>query len=236
MLVRVFGDVANLLGALFTQQIPSVQYTAMYFVASDVVTILQYVWYAYFSPRRSHSGLAPECTYIDENSNSNNDDDECTPLLNDSKQPTSTDHSSVAKSSASIHSTESDFLLTQQQPQHRSHSHTSTLSIPILNSGLLLSVMLAVSLASSTTTTSPADSEPLCIVTPSLGPVAQNVGIAMSWASGLLYFCSRIPQILTNHRLKTVQGLSISLFLLTISANVSISVFFNFYLCILLPC
>ena len=56
---------------------------------------------------------------------------------------------------------------------------------------------------------------------PAHGQEGVIVGSVLAWASGMLYFTSRIPQIITNYRLKTADGLSLALFVLTISANLS---------------
>ena len=41
----------------------------------------------------------------------------------------------------------------------------------------------------------------------------------MAWTSGLLYFFSRLPQILDNHKNKSVAGLSMWLIFITVWAN-----------------
>jgi uncharacterized protein with PQ loop repeat len=60
-----------------------------------------------------------------------------------------------------------------------------------------------------------------CDSKPILGSFAVLLGTFFGWISGLLYFCSRIPQILENYRLKSVDGLSYGLFFLTITGNLS---------------
>ncbi|KAI9352805.1 PQ loop repeat-domain-containing protein [Obelidium mucronatum] len=46
------------------------------------------------------------------------------------------------------------------------------------------------------------------------------IGCVFSWISGLLYFFSRTSQIRTNYERKSVEGVSIALFILTLSANI----------------
>jgi uncharacterized protein with PQ loop repeat len=58
-----------------------------------------------------------------------------------------------------------------------------------------------------------------CDAKPALGTFSVILGTFFGWISGLFYFCSRIPQILENYRLKSVDGLSFGLFTLTISGN-----------------
>jgi uncharacterized protein with PQ loop repeat len=63
------------------------------------------------------------------------------------------------------------------------------------------------------------DSVKLCNIPPELpGPTA-SIGIILAWVSSTFYFFSRVPQIITNYRLREVEGLSILLFILTISGN-----------------
>lgn len=47
------------------------------------------------------------------------------------------------------------------------------------------------------------------------------LGCVLSWASGMLYFTSRIPQVIKNYRSKEVEGLSIAMFSLSIFANLA---------------
>jgi uncharacterized protein with PQ loop repeat len=49
----------------------------------------------------------------------------------------------------------------------------------------------------------------------------QILGSILAWCSGLLYFCSRMPQIKKNFELKSVNGLAIKMFIIKLSANVS---------------
>ncbi len=45
-------------------------------------------------------------------------------------------------------------------------------------------------------------------------------GKVCGWVSGLLYFFSRVPQLVENRRRKSVAGLSVGLFVLTVLGNV----------------
>ncbi|KAL2916545.1 Type I HSP40 co-chaperone [Polyrhizophydium stewartii] len=60
----------------------------------------------------------------------------------------------------------------------------------------------------------------LCNYRPSPTDTQQQLGALTAWGSGLLYFCSRIPQVVENERLQSVAGLSLTLFVLTIVGNV----------------
>jgi len=45
------------------------------------------------------------------------------------------------------------------------------------------------------------------------------LGSVLSWIAGLLYFVSRIPQVIKNHKTKTCEGLSVSTFVIAALAN-----------------
>jgi uncharacterized protein with PQ loop repeat len=65
----------------------------------------------------------------------------------------------------------------------------------------------------------PDDYPKICNESPNLTLGQKIFGSIMAWSSGLLYFCSRIPQILENKRNRSVEGLSILLFICTILGN-----------------
>ena len=69
----------------------------------------------------------------------------------------------------------------------------------------------------------------LCNAQPHLAEWQNIIGSAMAWASGLLYVTSRIPQIYENYKLKSVQGMSLLLFVLMVVGNLgySLSVIFR---------
>eukprot|EP00730_Choanoeca_flexa_P006598 TRINITY_DN12184_c0_g1_i1.p2 TRINITY_DN12184_c0_g1~~TRINITY_DN12184_c0_g1_i1.p2 ORF type:complete len:297 (+),score=46.64 TRINITY_DN12184_c0_g1_i1:5175-6065(+) len=47
------------------------------------------------------------------------------------------------------------------------------------------------------------------------------VGWSIGWLSGVLYFTSRIPQIIKNYRRKSTEGLSVAMFIMAIAGNVT---------------
>jgi len=59
----------------------------------------------------------------------------------------------------------------------------------------------------------------ICNESPNLTLGQKIFGSLMAWSSGLLYFTCRIPQILENKRNRSVEGLSILLFICTILGN-----------------
>ncbi|KAJ3385415.1 PQ loop repeat-containing protein 2 [Entophlyctis sp. JEL0112] len=59
----------------------------------------------------------------------------------------------------------------------------------------------------------------LCDARPPVSETNYVLGCVCSWISGLLYFFSRTSQIKTNSERKSVEGLSIALFVMTLLAN-----------------
>lgn len=64
----------------------------------------------------------------------------------------------------------------------------------------------------------------ICNSNPAMEDGVVATGYIFAWISGSLYFTSRIPQVLQNYRNKSVEGLSIFLFVLTILGNVGYGV------------
>ena len=72
---------------------------------------------------------------------------------------------------------------------------------------------------------------PLCNAQVPVSREAKMIGYALSWCAGLFYFTSRIPQVWKNFKNKTVEGLSMALFLLTIIGNLG----YGLSVCLRLP-
>ncbi|KAL7061115.1 hypothetical protein AAHC03_09081 [Spirometra sp. Aus1] len=53
-----------------------------------------------------------------------------------------------------------------------------------------------------------------------LSTTEEKIGYAIGWIGAVMYFCSRIPQIVQNFKRKSTEGLSLYLFLLAIFGNV----------------
>ncbi|KAI9142542.1 PQ loop repeat-domain-containing protein [Paraphysoderma sedebokerense] len=196
LLVWTFGDIANTIGAILTTQFSTQQYTGVYFLFIDVGTLGQYMYYRIRYP----TPQPPK-------------EEEVSPLLredapNNCSQPSllSTDDSnntpkkvlSLAMFGVSIFAA----LPFQQSPNERIHmSETPGM---VVQSAANLGVPEAAQ---------------LCNATLELSPSVIDIGSALAWVSGLFYFCSRIPQIVENHKFRSVDGISIYTFLITILAN-----------------
>jgi len=63
-------------------------------------------------------------------------------------------------------------------------------------------------------------SPPLCNSPPNVSETVKTIGIIMSWCSNSSYVIARFPQIIKNSRRKSVDGLSMELFIIGLIANV----------------
>eukprot|EP00128_Syssomonas_multiformis_P016339 Colp12_sorted_trinity150504_noHs@2727 len=66
-----------------------------------------------------------------------------------------------------------------------------------------------------------ADGPSKCDLIPDVSHTNMIIGSVLAWCSGMMYFCSRIPQIYHNYRRKSVAGLSKIMFTLAVLANLS---------------
>ncbi|XXQ30828.1 PQ loop repeat [Plasmodiophora brassicae] len=62
---------------------------------------------------------------------------------------------------------------------------------------------------------------PACLYSDDLTSVEFIMGSIVSWASGLLYFLSRVPQVYHNIVTKTCTGLSVTMFAMTVTSNIA---------------
>lgn len=60
---------------------------------------------------------------------------------------------------------------------------------------------------------------PSCLDTDIFSKTWESTGIILAWMSGLIYFVSRLPQIIKNYEVQSTEGLSFRMFCLTIFGN-----------------
>jgi uncharacterized protein with PQ loop repeat len=120
-------------------------------------------------------------------------------------------------------------LLQNDDEKEPCNAHTSVVSgkrtsLAVSSSLAFLACLCAPSVMALTSKALHTMQAPPCLLQPDLSPTLVTVGSVLSWLSGSCYFFSRIPQIWVNYRLKSVEGLSVMLFVLTVSANISYGV------------
>ncbi|KAJ1551538.1 PQ loop repeat-containing protein 2, partial [Cladochytrium tenue] len=192
-----FGDCCNLLGTLFTKQLATQVYVAVYFVVVDVVIVLQYLWYSSFrirllglQPREGSAGL--ECLLPPHTG-------ENVTLYGSIVDP-------VSSSQVQIHS----------RTSRSARSSLSYLRATVVAIALASACFLFVYGTSGMTFSSgkelvvvtDANRPRLCDERPPMTPTMVLLGCVAAWTSGMFYFLSPVPQILENHKTKRADGLS----------------------------
>ncbi|KAJ3136174.1 hypothetical protein HK100_001991, partial [Physocladia obscura] len=221
MLFWVFGDIGNLLGSIFTNQLALQIKIAIYFILVDLITLGQIFWYGFF---REWMGFVSHPVY-----------DEVVVEVDDGYDSGSGEEQGRA---VTIH-TQRTFLINEETPLLGSDagqfaaSRNNGFGSPAKNSfakyfvsALLTCLFLFVVIGSGNFTFddvadiySGSNDGKLCN---ERDPISKNeyiLGCFCSWVSGLLYFFSRTSQIRENHDRKSVEGVSIALFILTLAAN-----------------
>jgi uncharacterized protein with PQ loop repeat len=194
LFIWLLGDTTNMLGAVLTDQYPNIKATSIYFLISDCITLMQY---AYYSPKFHNWCSGGRQASLSIGSCSIRAEDECVEV--DEKAP-----------------------LLHSPGKNGRRSYRSLL--PTLSLSLMMIAVYSAPIEAISPISAAASSLPLCNFSRKLPPMVVQLGYVMAWISGLLYFFSRIPQIITNYRHKSVQGLSIMLFVLTVAANISYGV------------
>ncbi|KAI9203340.1 PQ loop repeat-domain-containing protein [Polychytrium aggregatum] len=200
------GDLSNFLGAVLTNQLSTQKFLAGYFVLSDIVMILQ--WF-YFSSRTQHEG------------------DEVTSLLEDQSSSSSYGAASQAtgtsESSQPEETREEGVVRWQTLWSNRFLTYGLSSIVAIIVSFLYLGYSFSGLSLLGTSISSAAldDPLPLCDAPLPMTSTTLIIGSVSAWISGTLYFVSRIPQIIENHRIQSVEGLSLALFSFTVVGNLT---------------
>jgi hypothetical protein len=185
------GDVSNLLGCLFTNQLPTQLITSVYFVCTDFILMGQYIYY-----KGGKKALK---------------------RLSNTWNQTNSNHSkSTRLKLIGLLTVLSMVALTQSHSQvNHQHSPSSSLSPA---SRVLHSLPLAHNSVSPTYYIS-SSSALLCNSPPELSDSQLFLGSICAWLSGMLYFLSRFPQVIKNFQRHSVDGLSLGLFFCAVAAN-----------------
>ncbi|KAJ3224185.1 hypothetical protein HDU81_008709 [Chytriomyces hyalinus] len=237
----------NLLGSLYTKQLPLQIYVASYFILLDVITLLQILWYG--TSIRERLGLAEPVNFDEVVVGDDESDGEAGEVLQrersrpisegrDSPIGERTALLSERGTNAGVRETMSPTAISgvdqQQTTRHRIRRKIAKKSVAV-GAGILMVILVALfvdmefylgggggttyELDTSLLQGDIEDDVRLCDAREPVTPSRYMVGCIFSWVSGLLYFFSRTSQIQTNHERKSVEGVSIALFILTLTAN-----------------
>ncbi|KAI0138124.1 PQ-loop-domain-containing protein [Hypoxylon sp. NC0597] len=205
--VWLFGDIANLSGALVTGLAPTATALAGYFCISDIILITQSVYYNALNARRTRQRTR--------STESEASEDE--PLL----QPRRRSSSGLPGSHRrhSFHHSESSLdpikrIVTGEDDTPDSnpwlHNALSVAAIYIVGAaGWFVSYKVG-AWDKPDVPDEPTADEPVAIL-----------GLALGYASALCYLCARVPQIIKNYREKSCEGLALLFFLLSLTGNLT---------------
>ncbi|KAI1402608.1 PQ-loop-domain-containing protein [Hypoxylon fuscum] len=208
LFVWLFGDIANLSGALVTGLAPTATALAGYFCISDIILISQSVYYNVLNARRARQRTR----------STQSDASEDEPLL----QPRRRSSSGLPGSHRrhSMHHSESGLdpikrvITGEDETPDRNpwlHNAMSVAAVWIVGAaGWFISYK-----AGAWNKPDVADDEPSAEA-----PVA-ILGMVLGYASALCYLCARVPQIFKNYREKSCEGLALLFFLLSLTGNLT---------------
>lgn len=244
MFLWLLGDITNLIGCIYTHQLPTQLYTSIYFCCMDVVMLSQIFGFAACRKYRL-CGLQPlpprEPALVDVPSPGLPADEE--PLLAGRKSPAlyhSTD--AGAAHSVSINDDPGD------GDASRSMKFLSTGALMLGGAALLsLGTFTGVralqgpsaaatdgtqgghvfaalgnssSMESWSSSSSSSSGLPSCEVDPVLSTHERIIGDVSAWVCFVCYFFGRVPQIVLNYQRKATEGLSFMMFFFAALANV----------------
>ncbi|KAI1648339.1 PQ-loop-domain-containing protein [Daldinia loculata] len=205
--VWLFGDLANLSGALVTGLAPTAIALAGYFCISDIILITQSVYYNTLNARKARQRTR--------STESETSEDE--PLL----QPRRRSSSGLPGSHRrhSMHHSESGLdpikrIVTGEDdtPDNNPwlHNTLSVVAIYIVGAaGWFVSYKIG------------AWDKPDAPEEPATESPVAVLGLVLGYASAICYLCARIPQIIKNYREKSCEGLALLFFLLSLTGNLT---------------
>lgn len=233
LVIWCFGDVSNLLGALFTRQAGWQVVVASYYVCVDVALVTQFFWYTHYKARRydsyrelphSHDASDPGAGFLQGaplpantagNQQSPGPVDMATKkseVQDIGVQTGSTLNSTVGRSGSYTNEKTSS---SRRSIRVKSSASSPPFALP--RTMLIASLLCAVVASASPTGTETSPHPP--IYQAPRETIIEIVGRIFSWMSTLLYLGSRPPQLIKNYRRKSTEGLSPLLFMAAFSGN-----------------
>ncbi|KAL4873663.1 hypothetical protein BDV12DRAFT_159372 [Aspergillus spectabilis] len=223
LIIWCFGDMGNLLGALFTRQAGWQVIIAGYYVLVDVTLVFQFFWYTHYKGLRNadyatfspcDDGTAPsnviEGVSFSEDGSSSIGPSPQLPPKSDSKDVADKKDRPVGFANSASPSYSNEKL----SPLRRSTARSGG-SFNVSNTAartILIASMLCAVVANAT----PTEADP---TSPPTGLTLKFLGSIFSWMSTVLYLGSRPPQLYKNYRRKSTSGLSPLLFMAAFGGN-----------------
>ncbi|KAL7712392.1 Uncharacterized protein QTN25_009939 [Entamoeba marina] len=211
------GDFTNLIGCIFTNQTQTQLLTSIYFVLMDVIMLWQYAWYLIICRKKYHSPYVDgNYNSIDSPTNKESEFEISTPNGNNFEVDSNTEQE------IDIYDQNTSGIDNEEIEESTIINHNSTHFLPIFF------LIICISFAHHLINEKKEENGVPCDETETTLTV-RIIGDVSAWISGLLYFSGRVPQIIHNFRFKNVEGMSISLFIMSTIANVfySLSIFLD---------
>ncbi|CAJ2504366.1 Uu.00g117600.m01.CDS01 [Anthostomella pinea] len=205
--IWLFGDVANLCGALVTGLAPTATALAGYFCISDLILITQCVYYNVRNARAARKRT--------QSTDSEASEDE--PLLRRRRTsstglglPGSHGRNSLRQHASGLDPIKRSVTGEDETPDSNPWLHNSLSIVAVYVVG---AVGWFVSYRAGAWDQPDGDEQSDMDT-----PVAV-VGMVLGYASAICYLCARIPQIIKNYREKSCEGLALLFFLLSLTGN-----------------
>ncbi|CAM0137831.1 unnamed protein product [Umbelopsis sp. WA50703] len=209
LVVWLTGDFANLIGCIVLDQLPFQIYLSIYFILVDTVLCLQWIWYV----RLGKGVPLPSSAETDIKFHV-----ESQPVEIAVPRPPSPPPS------------EQSGLIPYSHSASPSKWYTMEPSKNDKSSVVLFALFFMVMNAPSTNLVSANNASTMAtMASPASDESTLWMGRVFAWLCTCLYLSSRIPQILKNYKRRSVQGLSIALFLFAAFGNLTytLSIFTN---------
>ena len=232
MVMWLVGDATNLIGCIFTNQLPTQLYVSVYYCCMDIILLSQMFGF-YFCRKHHLCGLKPkeekkpplvrvDSPGVDPNmimtAVSINSD-----IVGTLAPETKEENKSMKFLSVGALMTGSSVLAILTYAGIRSASQGDS---PSGGGGRVLADAVTELLGSIFSDSDSSDSSssssglPLCNPEPDVGTVGRIMGDVSAWVCFVCYFFGRVPQIILNYKRKDTEGLSMLMFLFAILANI----------------
>jgi len=216
----LIGDITNLIGCLLTHQLPTQLYTAIYYCVMDVVMVTQYFYYRFRNRTQSivlsnesdldvepGRRLTTKKGLIKSRSRSYF-------MRRDSNKKFLYSFLIIATFTGFIYGITNFASSEHSSSLVNLHGHASRKLLSV-NSETMSALWSSSSLGNTAFNQQPE----ICDATLPLTETERIIGDVSAWVSGILYFCARLPQIYLNFKRKSVEGLSLPMFLCAILGN-----------------
>ncbi|RPB07060.1 PQ-loop-domain-containing protein [Morchella conica CCBAS932] len=201
LLVWLFGDIANLAGALKSDLLSTVITLAIYFCLADIIIISQTFYYKYTNARKIAVKEARR------QSRSSNVDDPTQPLFSRRRSSGANSRNRLSRTMPGNPALSTVAEKDASAMEEMTRNFFSIISVVFIG---CLGWFLVWKSGAWSVTVEDGDSIEISLI-----------GAILGYISSVLYLGARIPQIIKNYRCQSCEGLSILFFMLSLLGNLS---------------